>query len=284
MRCDVEILSLGNELLKGMVVNTNAQWLAKKITNLGGDIKRITILNDDVKTIASEILEAINRKPDYIITTGGLGPTYDDLTLEGIATAFKLQLSINKEAEEFVREKYAKHVNVPFSEVILKPTQIKMATLPIGFKPLNNPVGTAPGVIGKKDKTILVSLPGVPNEMKSIFNESLSSLIRSSTEGRYYNEIDLKIEGIIESELAPLIEKVHKIYPQVYIKSRPFKGGSTPIINLHLSTASNTNHEGLNWLKNSIARIKQLLTGYDLVLFEEISQNPTPSSSNEGSI
>jgi len=275
--CSVEILSLGNELLKGMVANTNAQWLAKKITNLGGDIKRVTVLSDDVKTIASEMLEAINRKPDFLITTGGLGPTHDDLTLKGIATALKLQLSINKEAEKLVRKKCAKHANVPFSELILKPTQIKMATLPEGFKPLNNPIGTAPGVIGKKDETILVSFPGVPNEMKSIFSESVSSLIRSHMEERYYNEINLKIKGIIESELAPLIEKVQKLYPQVYIKSRPFKGGSTPIVKLHLSTTSDTNSEGLTRLKNSTTCIKQLLTKVNSVIFEEISQN-TPSS------
>jgi len=284
MHCDVEILCLGNELLKGMVINTNAQWLAEKITNLGGEVKRITIVSDDVKTIASAILEAIDRNPDYIITTGGLGPTFDDLTLEGVATALKLQLSIDQDAEEIVKEKHAKYLNTTFSKVILKPTQLKMATLPEGFKPLYNPIGTAPGVIGKKGETILVSLPGVPIEMKSIFNESLSSHIRSSTRGIFYNEINLKLKGIIESELAPIINEVMKMYPQVYIKSRPFMGHPVPIINLHLSTTSATNSEGLEWLKNSSTHIKQLLKKYGVFLCKEPDKNTNLLSSNQDTI
>lgn len=284
MYCDIEILCLGNELLKGMVINTNAQWLAEKITHLSGEVKRITIVGDDVKTIAFEILEAINRKPDYIITTGGLGPTYDDLTLEGVASALQLQLSINQEAEEIVREKYAKHLNIPSSEINLKPAQLKMATLPEGFKPLYNPIGTAPGVIGKKGETSIVSLPGVPSEMKSIFNESLSSRIRSSARKRFYNEINLKVEGIIESELSPLINEVREINSEVYIKSRPFIGGETPIINLHFSTTSNTNSEGLELLNKSSTKIKQLLTEYGTVTFEEHIQNPDSPSSHQDQI
>lgn len=267
-----------------MVINTNAQWLAKKITHLGGEVKRITIVSDEVKTIASEILEAINRKPDYIITTGGLGPTYDDLTLEGVATALQLQLFVNQEAEELVREKYAKHLNIPSSEIILKPIQLKMATLPEGFSPLYNPIGTAPGVIGKKGESIIVSLPGVPSEMKSIFDESLSSRIRSSARKRFHNEINLKVEGIIESELSPLINEVRRINPEVYIKSRPFIGGKTPIINLHLSATSNTNSEGLEWLKKSSNQIKQLLTEYGAVIFEEYVKNTDSPSTNQDMI
>ena len=284
MHCDVEILCLGNELLKGMVINTNAQWLAKKVTNLGGDVKRITIVSDDVQTIASEILEAINRKPDYIITTGGLGPTYDDLTLEGVAAALKLRLSINQEAAEIVREKYAKHLNVLSSKIILKPTQLKMATLPEGFQPLYNPIGTAPGVIGKKDETTIVSLPGVPSEMKSIFDENLSSRIRSSAKKRFYNEINLKVEGIIESELSPLINEVRRINSEVYIKSRPFKRGKTSIINLHLSATSSNNSECLEWLRKSSTQIKQLLTEYGAVIFEEHVQNTDSLSSTQDMI
>lgn len=267
-----------------MVINTNAQWLAKNITHLGGEVKRITIVSDNIQTIASEILEAINRKPDYIITTGGLGPTYDDLTLEGVAAALQLRLSINQEAKEIVREKYAKHLNVPSSEIILKPTQLKMATLPEGFQPLYNPIGTAPGVIGKKDGTSIISLPGVPREMKSIFDESLSSRIRSSAKKRFYNEINLKVEGIIESDLSPLINEVRRINPEVYIKSRPFKRGKTSIINLHLSATSSTNSEGLKWLRRSSTKIKQLLTEYGAVIFEEHVQNTDTLSSNQDMI
>jgi len=94
----MEIICVGNELLIGKTVNTNAQWMGKQATNLGVDVKRITTVQDVVEEIADVVREAIQRKPQFIVATGGLGPTFDDKTLEGIAKALNCKLEINEKA------------------------------------------------------------------------------------------------------------------------------------------------------------------------------------------
>jgi len=98
MNVDMEIICVGNELLIGKTVNTNAHWMGKQATNLGVNLKRITIVQDIVDEIANVVREAIQRKPRFIVSTGGLGPTFDDKTLEGIAKALNRKLEINEKA------------------------------------------------------------------------------------------------------------------------------------------------------------------------------------------
>ncbi len=88
MTVEMEIICVGNELLIGKVVNTNAYWLGKQATNLGVNVKRITVVQDIVEEMADVFCEALERKPQFIISTGGLGPTFDDKTLQGVAKAF----------------------------------------------------------------------------------------------------------------------------------------------------------------------------------------------------
>ena len=90
MTCIVEIFCLGNELLIGKILKTNAQWLSRYISSLGGIVKRITVVGDDVQEISTAINEAMFRNPDFIITTGGLGPTFDDKTLKAISKAYRM--------------------------------------------------------------------------------------------------------------------------------------------------------------------------------------------------
>ena len=102
----IEIICVGNELLIGKIVNTNAHWLAKRATSLGMTVKRVTAVSDDVAEIATVVRESLKRKPKLIITTGGLGPTFDDRTLEGIAKALNRELEVNQKALGMVRKKY----------------------------------------------------------------------------------------------------------------------------------------------------------------------------------
>jgi nicotinamide-nucleotide amidase len=145
---NVELISIGNELLIGKILNTNAHWLAKRITSLGLSVRRITVVGDDLDEISSAIRETIQRRPAFIITTGGLGPTFDDKTLEGVARAIGRELKENKEALEMIKKKYEQYVaEGRMRKLELTPYRVKMATLPEGSKPLPNPVGTAPGVL-----------------------------------------------------------------------------------------------------------------------------------------
>ncbi len=232
----IEIVSVGNELLIGKTLNTNAQWLARRITTLGLSVSRITTIGDNVQEIAKALCEALARNPDFIITTGGLGPTFDDKTLEGIAKASGSRLRVNNKALKMVEEKYVKYAkDIGHETFELTPARVKMAKIPEGAAPLSNSVGTAPAIIMKKGNVTVISLPGVPPEMKAIFEESLLSILETAAGDLTFYETSLEIEGIMESEIAPIIDQVMHDNPYVYIKSHPTGAETTPRIELHLS-------------------------------------------------
>ena len=227
-----EIITVGNELLTGRTLNTNSQWLAERITQLGGFVRRCVVVRDDVIEIAEILKEALTRNPNFIIFAGGLGPTYDDLTLDGVAKGFKRRLVVNKRALQMLRTKYRQMWKKGVIEKYeLTEARIKMARLPSGAIPLLNPVGTAPGVLLNLDSCILACLPGVPSEMKGIFEESLKQVIAERTGRVFSYSRTLNVEGIVESSIAPLLEKIVGRFPDVYIKSHPqgIEGGISRI-------------------------------------------------------
>lgn len=239
----IEIICIGNELLIGKISNTNAQWLAKRIATMGLNITRITVVSDDVTEIANAIKEALERKPEILITTGGLGPTFDDKTLQGIAQALGQQLKLDPDAVKMVEEKYHQYLQEGRieEEVQLTPPRIKMATLPEKAQPLHNPVGTAPGVHVKQDNTTIIALPGVPSEMEAIFDESVHPMLRKMAGNAVFYETNIAVDGIMESELAPLIDKTMHDNPYIYVKSHPgHRGEGKPHLELHLSTTAQT--------------------------------------------
>lgn len=261
MTAPIEIICIGNELLIGKTVNTNAQWLAKRITTLGLSVKRIAVVGDDVNEISTAVTESIQRKPRFIITTGGLGPTFDDKTLEGIAKALNRALEINQQALKMVEKKYQEFVEEGRIEnVELTPPRIKMATLPIDATPLPNSVGTAPGVQIKFDNVKIVSLPGVPSEMKSIFEESIEPLIKLEAGQVTFYEIGLTVDGIIESDVAPLIDRTLHLNPHVYIKSHPSHTvEGKPHLELHLSTTAQNSTTAKNRISKALMQITELI-------------------------
>ncbi len=208
MMADMEIICVGNELLIGKTLNTNALWMGKQATGLGVNVKRITVVQDIVDEIASVICEALRRKPQFIVTTGGLGPTFDDKTLEGIAKALNRKLEVNQKASAMVKAKYVEYCkkrNLPQGE--MTPARVKMATLPEKTEPINNPVGTAPGVRVDLEGTVLFALPGVPSEMEAIFTETIAPLLKQAVGDRVFCEKSMFLENIMESNLAPLIDQ-----------------------------------------------------------------------------
>ena len=233
---DMEILCIGNELLIGKIPNTNAQWLARNATLLGIAVRRITVVSDEVEEIAAAIREALYRKPNFIVTTGGLGPTFDDKTLQGLAKALERKLEVNPKALKMVKEKYDSYfLNKQIDKSELTPPRIKMATIPEESMPIPNPVGTAPAVLAEIHSTVIVSLPGVPSEMEAIFNESIAPLLRKAANNVAFYEKRVFADKIFESSLAPLIDKVMKDNPSVYIKSHPKGVENRPHIEIHLS-------------------------------------------------
>ena len=256
----VELICIGNELLIGKTLSTNAYWLAKRVTSLGLKLRRITTVADDLDEISSAVKEVLARKPRFIITTGGLGPTFDDKTLEGIAKALNVELKVNDEALRMVEEKYEEYVKEGRMErAELTPHRIKMATLPKGAKPLPNPVGTAPGVLLEANNTVIIALPGVPPEMKAIFEESILPILRREAGNMIFYEANLEVLGIVESEIAPIIDQVMHDNPYIYIKSHPKGGEKTSRIELHFSTTSKDAKTAKNRVGRAIIQISEMI-------------------------
>lgn len=252
MNRSVEIICIGNELLIGKTLNTNAQWLAKRITTSGLNVSRITIVGDDVDDISKATKEALQRQPVFIITTGGLGPTFDDKTLQGIAKALDRPLQTHEEALKMIEKKYQQFLEegIVKEKVELTSPRIKMATLPKGASPLPNPIGTAPGVLKKQNNVTIIALPGVPPEMEAIFDNSVVSRLKEVSGNVTFYEASISANGVMESDIAPLIDKTMRDNPYVYIKSHPHGGEGVPHLELHLSTTS----KNLNVAKKHVSR------------------------------
>jgi molybdopterin-biosynthesis enzyme MoeA-like protein len=194
-------------------------------------------------SIKSGVRGSLRRNPSVLITIGGLGPTHDDMTLAGISRALNKPLRLNKEALQLVKDHYRRLESKPK----LTRYRTKMATLPQGSTPLPNPVGTAPGVKMQESGTTIFSLPGVPSEMKAIFRSSIIPYMESFHTIRP-KEIEVKITGIIESALAPILDQARKIYPKLYFKSHPRgkETGIRPLILLHIYNTEPGAEEGIS--------------------------------------
>ncbi len=215
----IEILCIGNELLSGITLNSNAHWLAGQITNSGGTVKRITVVGDDVNEISLAVKESLARKPDILITTGGLGATYDDLTLEGVAIALGKKVVLDRQAAEMLKKSYARRALHPE----LTKARLKMATIPEGSTPIQNPVGSAPAIREQSGKTEIFCLPGVPSEMEAIFEEQIMPLVKAGVGKFIVYEINYKARGVTEAMIAPTLIKIVKSHPRhaIYLKTHP---------------------------------------------------------------
>ncbi|MFX0150237.1 MAG: molybdopterin-binding protein [Candidatus Hodarchaeota archaeon] len=238
------LISIGNELLSGKTINTNATFLAKKLTKLGFLIHKILTIPDDQKIVSEEISRALSDvNYRLILITGGLGPTWDDSTSSFLAKALNTELELNSEALSIVTRRYAdlfKEKLVDTAEIT--PSREKMAFLPINAKPIDNPVGTAPGIFynHKTSNTWVICFPGVPREMEEMYHLVEPKIISLINEKKTnYHEIEFYTPFTDESLLAPLLDKVRKKH-DVWIKSLPETYQEEKKIHIIISKASNS--------------------------------------------
>jgi nicotinamide-nucleotide amidase len=232
----VEVVSAGNEVLIGDVLDTNTHWLCVKITGLGGLVRRTVMLRDDVEAIAAEVRGAVARRPALVFTVGGLGPTSDDRTLEGVALGLGVPLELHSQAERMVTEKYAEFHErgfVPFAEIT--ESRRKMARLPAGAQPIVNPIGGAPAVLYPAGATRIVSLPGVPGELMAIVDGPLGDLLTEIFGVAHYEERSLRVDLQDESAIADILRRAEADHPQVYVKSRAKVLGTTRVLQITVS-------------------------------------------------
>ena len=216
----VELLIIGNEILIGKIQDTNSNWMSKRITKYGHKIRRITTIGDDLGEISNTLKDILNRNPDLIVTSGGLGPTFDDMTLKGIALGVNRELKLDDHAFKTIKKAY----DNAFKRGILKLEGMtmereKMAYLPEGSIPLPNIRGTAPGIELKEKNTTIFCLPGVPAEMKAMFTNVILPLLKQ-TKGKFV-EKGFIFEGIGEAQIAPYVSKLEEKYPKLWIKTHP---------------------------------------------------------------
>jgi nicotinamide-nucleotide amidase len=200
-----EIISIGTEILLGEIVDTNAQYIARALKDAGIDLFRKTTIGDNAGRIALALTEALNRS-DIIITSGGLGPTVDDLTREGVAMAVGVEVEYLPELWEQIQERFRRFGRQPTDN------NKRQAYIPAGAIPIENPVGTAPAfiVLGPDDKTI-ISLPGVPREMEYLMrNAVLPFLANHYSLHDVIKSLTLHTSGAGESQIDELIADLEK--------------------------------------------------------------------------
>ncbi len=197
-----EIFSVGTELLLGQIVDTNAQWLAQRLSALGIDLYYVSQIGDNLGRLTDALTRAWNRS-DLIIMTGGVGPTEDDLTRETIAAVLGEEMTVDPELERQLRAWFGRR------GVAMPERNVKQATLIPSATALPNPVGTAPGWFIERDGRILVAMPGVPPEMYRMWEEQAEPRLRQRLpDSRIIFSHTLKVYGVGESAVE---EQIHHL-------------------------------------------------------------------------
>jgi nicotinamide-nucleotide amidase len=195
---NAEIVSFGTELLLGELVDTNVAWLSARLAALGVSVYRHTTVGDNMERVIAALQEAASRA-DLVLTTGGLGPTSDDVTNESLGLATGREMVEYPEARRHVDEMFARFGREPTA------SNYKQALFPEGSELIPNPVGTAMGALLEHDGTLFATLPGVPAEMERMFEETLEPLIKERSEGAIVSRT-LHFSGIGESALAEKVQ------------------------------------------------------------------------------
>ncbi|HEY6331483.1 MAG TPA: competence/damage-inducible protein A [Blastocatellia bacterium] len=200
-----EIIAIGSELLTPFRTDTNSLWLTGRLNSIGIEVKLKTIVGDDESRLEEAIREAL-RRSDAIISTGGLGPTEDDITRKVFARVTGRQLIIDYDVLAEIRNKFSSR------GYQMTPNNERQALVPNGATVLANPKGTAPGLKLLQDGKLIVLLPGPPREMKPMFDDYVMPDLEKMSRGTRLSTRTLKVTGLGESALDELISPIYKEY------------------------------------------------------------------------
>lgn len=198
MKILAEIITVGDELLIGQVVDTNSAWIGQQLSSIGIQVQQISSISDNLEHIITAMREASGRAR-LVLMTGGLGPTKDDITKIALCKFFGVQLVESSLALEGVRTYFSKRGRE------LSDLNRKQAEVPEGCLVLSNKVGTAPGMWFEKDGTVFVSMPGVPYEMKYLMENEVIPLLKNQFETPFILHRTYLTHGIGESVLSEKI-------------------------------------------------------------------------------
>jgi len=211
---NIEIIATGDELIYGRILDTNSHWLANRVAEMGAHLRRVTMIGDEPELIASTLKDALLRDAHFIIFTGGLGPSVDDLTVDSIGMALERETVIDEEGASKIEEVYRKRGLTDEAQIN---RGRKMARILVGSKPLQNPVGFAVGMAVDVAGKTVCTLPGVPSEMKGMFDAHVAPMIESESTSVFlaktYNI------SMVWKDFFPLYREMQKDYPDIYIKN-----------------------------------------------------------------
>lgn len=262
-----ELINIGDELLIGQVVNTNASWLAERLNSIGIRVRQILAISDAREHIIQAIDDSF-KSADVLILTGGLGPTKDDITKLTLAEYYKSPLITHaptlKDVEEFFRLR-----GRPVTEI-----NRRQADIPACCEPLSNSQGTAPGMWFESEGKILASLPGVPFEMKALMEDHVLPRLAARINGDVIIHKTIMTQGIGESMLADLIAGWEDALPaNIRLAYLPQPG----IVRLRLTAAGNFRESVESALKQQIEALLNIIPdyvfGYDNATLEEVVGN-----------
>lgn len=194
MNLKCEIICVGSELLLGDTLNTNAYFLTKALRDIGVDVYYHTTVGDNFDRIMSAIDNSYKRGMNLVITSGGLGPTDDDITKEATAKYFNRKMILSEECVKNIED------ILSISRDELTNANLKQAYIPYGGEAFRNDIGTAPGVILKEGDKIVINLPGPPRELYNMFNNYVKPYLESLTEHKYYSEY-IRLYGTNEGDI-----------------------------------------------------------------------------------
>ena len=263
-----EIITIGTELLLGQIVDTNSRWLAERLAEIGIDLYYKTTVGDNAERVKSAVQQSISRA-DLVITTGGLGPTQDDITREVVADALGRDLVKNKAALEEIKSY--------FSETGRQMTEnnVTQAFLPKGAKIINNDNGTAPGFLIDNGDTIITSMPGVPMEMKAMMSDFIIPYLQAEyqLDEEVIQSRVIKTCGIGESSLEDKIDDILRKQTNPTIAPLASQGE----VKIRLTAKANTEAEAQKLIAAQEEELKErigdYIYGYDDDSLEEVIAN-----------
>lgn len=253
-----ELLAVGAELLVGETRDTNSGDVARQLTDLGVEVRRMSQLPDDEDVIAETVSAALARA-DLIVTTGGLGPTPDDLTREGIARALGEKVVVDAGLEAWLRDLWARR-GVPFSTV-----NLKQAWLIPSARPLDNPNGTAPGWWVETPANVIVALPGPPRELVPMWHDQVLPRLHERGLGLDRSAVTLRLTGIGESAVVDLVgaDVLASRNPQLATYARPDS------VDLRVSATADGRHSAEELVARAVAALSPRIDPYVYARDEE---------------
>ena len=252
MSIKAEIVAIGSELLLGQIIDTNSAWIANKLSDVGINLYHKSVVGDNQHRMFSTLDTAFQRS-DIVITSGGIGPTKDDITREVVAEVVGRQLVRDQELLNDIEKRFRSR------GLIMSANNEKQADIPQGSIPVFNPNGTAPSFIVEEEGKVIISLPGVPSELKWLFeNEILPYLVKKFNLSEIIISRVLKVsrmgESMVDDKIGFLIEESQN--PTIGLLAHPGQ------VDVRITAKAKNNEQALNLINPMEDKIRKILGDY----------------------